>query len=210
MTKRQFVVLVFRLFALYLLFNFITNLGYLIGFVSQSNDFELYLTPAFTIFATLALISFLWRRSEWLMEKIFAIPALSDKTIIVEPLPSSTDDVEKISEDSPKSFEIMDYYETPISKESLEIIAFSLIGAWAIFNYLPRFLSWVEFIIELIRGNPIVTSLFSLERLASDLFASVIQFSLGIWLFLRPWQFQEWIEKFKPQHDKDENMVKSN
>ncbi len=204
MTKRQFVVLAFRLFALYLLINFISNFGYLIGFASHSDDITPYLTTLFTIFATLTLITFLWRRSEWLMEKVFAIPALSDKTITVELLPGSTDDVENISEDSPMSFEIMDYYETPISKESIESIAFSLIGAWAIFNYLPRFMSWVEFIIQLIRGNPNVTGLFSVERVSIDFFSGIIQVGLGIWLFLRPWQFQGWIEKFKPKEDTEE------
>src|SRR5271169_5650375 len=82
MTKRQFVVLAFRLFALYLVFNLLTSLGYffgsfrLIGFGGGVSDI---LAPTFALCIILFLISLLWRKSEWVMQKVFAIPILSDE-----------------------------------------------------------------------------------------------------------------------------------
>jgi hypothetical protein len=207
MTKRQFVVLAFRLFALYLLFNLISELGYLInGFsitlTSGGSLGTMYLATAVSICISLAVISFFWRKSEWLMEKIFAIPALSDKTMEVAPELELTDDAEDITERPANSFEIMDYYETPISIESLELIAFSIMGIWAVFTYTPRLLDDIALAVESEGKNAMVFNTFrDFWRNITAMLGNVIEVALGIWLFLRPWQFQGWIEKFKPKGD---------
>ncbi len=47
--------------------------------------------------------------------------------------------------------------------------------------------------------------MFAREFERSKSLEDIIQFALGIWLFLRPWQFQGWIEKFKPKEELSED-----
>jgi hypothetical protein len=194
MTKRQFVVLAFRLFALYLVFNLVSNLGYIFSIKSGlgAGVLNYYLIPGVAIFASLAFISLLWLKSEWLMQKIFAILVLSDDAKIVDDESNSEGQVERASENIPEIIGIQDYYETPLTKESVEIVAISVVGLWATFNQLPHLFKVLDLVI-----SPISFFLnwFTIRMLLPDL----IQVALGIWLFLRPWQFQGWIEKFKPK-----------
>jgi hypothetical protein len=211
MTKRQFVVLAFRLFALYLLFNLVSQLGYLVDGLSMvlldgGSMGTMYLAAAVSICISLSVIALLWRKSEWLMQKIFAIPALSDKTIEVVPELDSTNEAEDTTEKPANSFEIMDYYETPISNESLELIAISIIGIWAVLTYAPRLSDDIVFVVESVGSHATVYNTFrDFWRSITALFVGVAEVGLGVRLFLRPWQFQGWIEKFKPKGDADED-----
>ncbi len=200
MTKRQFVVLVFRLFALYLAFNLITSLGTIYQAVSKMPGALSFSAGAFTICIMLFAIALLWRKSEWLMFKVFAIPSLYDDVRLVKDEPFIEGQVEGVSEKLPDVIEIQDYYETPISKESIEIVAFSAIGLWMALSSLPWFFR------ELWLINPF----FPVWTNIGFFVPYTLQFVAGIWLFLRPWQFQGWIEKFKPQHDNDKSVVKNN
>ncbi len=154
------------------------------------------LTAAFGIAVLLYALSLLWRKSEWLMQKIFAIPALSDDVGLVEDKPFREGQVEGVSEHIPGAIEKMqDYYETPLSKESVELIAFSVVGLWATFSYLPRLLSVLVGYFDSSSALSRLTGLYSISTICGD----VIPIILGLWLFLRPWQFQGWIEKLKPK-----------
>jgi hypothetical protein len=191
MTKRQFVVLVFRLFALYLILNLLTTLPYIFNLPHLPGEgLAHFLLAGFTIFIAFALISLLWRNSEWLMQKVFAIPALADDIKLVEEESVTEGQVEGLSERLPDVIEIQDYYETPLTKESVEVIAFSVVGLWATFTYLPHLLRDIEM--------SLMTKSFAIESISINLLLpDLIQLALGIWLFLRPWQFQGWIEKIK-------------
>ncbi len=142
MTKRQFVVLAFRLFALYLVFNLLSGLATIFKIASSPGaGITLYLVVGFAIFIALALITLLWRKSEWLMQKIFAIPALSDvmpengQDVAQEPHNESTKGLaQSLDAETPA---MMDYYETPISMESIQIVAFSVVGIWVAMDSLP-------------------------------------------------------------------------
>lgn len=195
MTKRQFVVLAFRLFALYLVFSLISNVSTFYQIILRSQGTIGYLAIAIAICIFLAAISLLWTKSEWLMQKVFAIPSLSDDIKLVPEEPFNQDQVEGVSEKLPDVIEIQDYYETPLSKESLEIVVFSAIGLFVSLNTL------LGFIREIVFFNPL---LFSMRWNWEFLIPYSIQLALGIWLFLRPWQFQAWVEKFKPKPDETE------
>jgi uncharacterized membrane protein len=204
MTKRQFVVLAFRLFALYLVFNVITNLGYFLSMLQFEHGFAgAALTAAFGIAILLFALSLLWRKSEWLMQKIFAIPSLSDDVLLVEDKPFREGQVEGVSEHIPGVIEMQDYYETPVTKESIELIAFSVVGLWAAFSYLPRLLSVLVGYFDSSSALSRLSGLYSI----STIFGDAIPVALGLWLFLRPWQFQGWIEKFKPKGNSTEEIA---
>ncbi|HET6400768.1 MAG TPA: hypothetical protein VFH95_05145 [Candidatus Kapabacteria bacterium] len=194
MTKRQFVVLAFRLFALYLVFNVITNLGYFLSMLQFEHDFAgAALTAAFGIAILLFALSLLWRKSEWLMEKVFAIPALSNDP---EPESEDTGSVHDSTNSGAKSLmdrAEVDYYETPLSAESLQTVAFSLTGLWAIFNNLPHLVRELD--VTFGGAIPPASNWYAMSLWLPD----TIVVALGLWLFLRPWQFQGWIEKFKPK-----------
>ncbi len=202
MTKRQFVVLVFRLFALYLLFNIITSLGTLFQTASKVPGIAGFWVSAFMICVMVFAISLLWRKSEWLMQKVFAIPVLSDALRdngqgVTQTLSSESAEVatQRLDEEAP---EMIDYYETPISMESIQTLAFSVVGLWAALTALTTLLREINISLT----APIYSSEFSLEFILP----SAIQLCLGVWLFLRPWQFQGWIEKFKPKGETDEEV----
>ena len=204
MTKRQFVVIAFRLFALYLLFNLISNVGYLFNstLFHESRTTSIIIS-SFATCAALFLISLLWRKSDWLMQKVFAIPILSDVTPendIIKNEPSQKLNEVAINNESDIIEEpiIMDYYETPISIESIELVAFSLLGLWAIIISIPTLVKEVNVSLD----GPIYYSIGNSIRWA--IMPHLIQFGVGIWLFLRPWQFQGWIEKFKQKDESSE------
>lgn len=192
MTKRQFVVLAFRLFALFLAFNVVTNIGYILSMARDpfTSVISRIAAVGFALSVSLLLIWLLWKRSEWLMEKVFAIPALSD---------SESEAAEHDRSDAGvgpgQNFEgetrERDYYETPLSKESIELVAFSVVGLWAVFNRLPYLFRVI--------GSVVGSGYFYLNWITvGALLPDLVQVSLGLWLFLRPWQFQEWIEQLKP------------
>jgi hypothetical protein len=86
----------------------------------------------------------------------------------------------------------MDYYETPISIESIELVAFSLVGLLVAFPALTRVIGGLN---DILLKLPYHDLSFDIHSILPN----AIQSGLGIWLFLRPWQFQGWIEKFKPK-----------
>ena len=190
-----------------MVFNLLSGLATIFKIASSPGaGITLYLVAGFAIFIALAFITLLWRKSEWLMQKIFAIPALSDvmpengQDVAQELHNESTDGiVHSLDTETPA---MMDYYETPISMESIQIVAFSVVGIWVAMDSLPTIVR--ESYMFLLGPFP------SGQDAMLWIVPYLLQFVLGVWLFLRPWQFQGWIEKFKPQHDKDENMVKSN
>gem|GEM_PF-7089021 len=192
MTKRQFVVLVFRLFALYLVFSLISSVGTFYQIIVRSQGATGWLATAIGICIFLAAISLLWIKSEWLMQKVFAIPSLSDDIKLVPDEPFTQGQIEGVSEKLPEVIEIQDYYEAPLTKESIEIVVFSAIGLYISLNALLGFLR------EIVFFNPL---LFDTRINWEFLFPYSVQLVLGVWLFLRPWQFQGWIEKFKPKPD---------
>ncbi|HEX5316057.1 MAG TPA: hypothetical protein VFX22_05345 [Candidatus Kapabacteria bacterium] len=97
MTKRQFVVLAFRLFALYFAFSLITNLGYFFQMLQLQSEFVGgALTAAFGVAILLFALSLLWRKSEWLMQRVFAIPLLSDDVLLVGAKPFQEEQVEGV------------------------------------------------------------------------------------------------------------------
>ncbi|MFI5201125.1 MAG: hypothetical protein ACHQNE_01900 [Candidatus Kapaibacterium sp.] len=149
MTKRQFVVLVFRLFALYLLLNLISNLAYILRSSEMpGGGIANFLIGGFAIFIALAFISLLWKKSEWLMLKVFAIPALSEEPLAegmenFQTMPTeATERVEAPYQE--ENSELMDYYETPLSIESIELVAFSVVGLWVAINALPSLTRSIE------------------------------------------------------------------
>ncbi len=156
-----------------------------------------FLATAIVICISLAAISLLWIKSEWLMQKVFAIPSLSDDIKLVPEEPFNQDQVEGLSEKLPDVIEIQDYYETPLTKESLEIVVYSGIGLWVALNSLP-------YLIRII-VNVIPVFGFMVWNNIEYLIPGLLQFVVGIWLFLRPWQFQGWIEKFKSKPDEKAN-----
>jgi hypothetical protein len=207
MTKRQFVILAFRLFALYLVFNLLSNLSSILNpaFIPRGGITN-FLIAGFAIFIALTFISLLWRKSEWLMQKVFAIPVLSD-VVPQEDHEVTQREPREVAEGFTEGHieeasGMMDYYETPISEEGIQLVAFSVVGLWAIFNILPSLVREIDMVaMDMFRTK---------EEVFKFLLPQLLQFALGVWLFLRPWQFQGWIKKFKPQHDRDEHVVKSN
>jgi hypothetical protein len=188
MTKRQFVVLVFRLFALFLLFHAITNFANLLRMTTLPGEETTgWLLAGFALFFWLLVISVLWRKSEWLMEKVFAIPSLSDNTLLVKP---AIEDAPRSSSETPEVFEVQDYYETPVSLEGIQLIAFSVVGLWAVFDHIPSLLKDLNFLL-----SPLGDSKSALRWL----YPEILVVGLGVWLFLRPWQFQDFIRKFWPK-----------
>jgi hypothetical protein len=197
MTKRQFVVIAFRLFALYLGFTVVTNLGNILSLYLRSIAFEripeslAYFATGFTILGALAVIALLWRRSEWIMEKIFRTASLTDPTTDI-----STEANDRV--ESAQS--TVNFYETQISMNGLEQLGLCLLGLFEAFNALP---SVIRDIVEL--TFPLLG--FGKAGIDFQAFAirvspqDIITFILGVWLFLRPWQFQGWIEKFKPKEE---------
>jgi len=116
MTKTQFVVLVFRLFALYLVFSLISSVGTFYQIIVRSQGATGWLATAIGICIFLAAISLLWIKSEWLMQKVFAIPSLSDDIKLVPDEPFTQGQIEGVSEKLPEVIEIQDYYEAPLYK----------------------------------------------------------------------------------------------
>jgi hypothetical protein len=189
MTKRQFVVLVFRLFALYLLSNAIQNVAFVLKMVTALNEgISGILFALFSLFVVLFIISLIWRKSEWLMEKIFAVPALSDTMIEVKVV-EEEQNVPTVGSIGSETFEVQDYYETPISFEGVQILAFSILGLWLVVTELPSFMATLDLRIQVssFAGN------------YWTLITHFIPIVFGLWLFLRPWQFQQWIWKFWPK-----------
>ena len=118
-----------------------------------------------------------------------------------------TSNVEDVAAAFPNSFEVMDYYETPISIESIQLIALSTLGLWVAFNNLTPLVTQLGFVIRWSsERNDSILSLYT-ERNIMSLVADIIEVALGVWLFLRPWQFQGWIEKFKPKGDADAGVA---
>jgi hypothetical protein len=203
MTKRQFVVLAFRLFALYLIINLVPH----IDTMASGSGRRVTITEVVTICNYLYFIYLLWMKGEWLMEKVFAIPVLSDvsteETQEADPMqPQMTAEIVPRNPDD-EAPEIMDYYEAPISMESIEILLLCLVGLWTAFAAIPNVVREINDAIE----NP----MFSYGLWISirwHILPDFIQLALGIWLFLRPWQFQGWIEKFKPKGDLSEEGEK--
>src|ERR1051325_11057496 len=84
MSKRQFFVIAFRVIAIYLFLSLIGNLSSYLVTVRRTA----YLDSTTTIFAIgvvgLSIVGFLfvvwllWKKSEWLMERILAVPILQD------------------------------------------------------------------------------------------------------------------------------------
>lgn len=189
MTKRQLVVLVFRLFALYFSFNFIESLASYIS-ASKIGGEGLFVT-LFVLAAVLFFVSLLWRKSEWLMQKIFAVPSLQD-----QPTAPQSDS----AMDSSSEIEIIDYYETPVSAEALQILAFSLFGLHEVLNAIPQVLREGQLFFEeggYYRFDP------------NSILPILFQFVGGFWLLLRPWQLQEWIAKFRPAEESDASHEES-
>jgi hypothetical protein len=211
MTKRQFVVLAFRLFALYLLFSLISPLVFftihLIENLSNGGHFdELYIEAVLSLALELVLIVFLWIKGDWLMKRIFATPALTDTAASVEKNTGMTAQIEADSEEVCATSKIKNNFNYPISKGTIELIAFSAIGLWVAFNQVPKLLQDSSLVrtITTGNGNPF-SAMFAREFERSKSLEDIIQFALGIWLFLRPWQFQGWIEKFKPKEELSED-----
>ena len=204
MTKRQFVVLVFRLFALYLLFTLIPQIGFYINnfitYGTRGFSTTIYIEAAVGIGIDLAILTLLWNGSEWLMQKIFATPVLSDNQTVIEkelPITSQSEDAKKYSVNVETT---RAYYDSELSRKSIELILFSGIGLWTIFHQLPQIAKDSDFVFGVTNDitSPFATLFregFIRERLVEDLIPIVF----GLWLFLRPWQFQGWIEKFKPK-----------
>ena len=138
------------------------------------------------------------------MQKVFVIPILSDIPEIVNPEQDSIEYIQNSPVNPSKNIEIMDYYETPISNEGIQLIAFSLIGAWEVFTHLYSIFGIAQLFIESGQKNSVI-DLYRSAIGIRELAASIIQLALGVWLFLRPWQFQGWIEKFKPKVEEMEN-----
>ncbi len=177
MTKRQFTVLAFRLFALYFSFNFIERLGSFISASRMEGSTGLILS-LFVFAAVLFFVSLLWRKSEWLMKKIFAVPSLQDKA------PEISEGEVTVE----TKVEIIEYYETPLSAESIELVAFGLFGLHEVLNALPEITRELQGYFA--EG---AYHTFTLDQILPMLF----QFGVGLWLLLRPWQLQDWIAKFR-------------
>jgi hypothetical protein len=209
MTKRQFVVLAFRLFSVYLLFSILSQLGYFINgltlvILNGGSLGTMYLAAAVSICFSLAVITFLWRKTEWLMERIFAIPSLANLES-----PKNPDQVEH-SVNNLVGLEKPDYYETPVSSESLQIVAFSLLGAWAVIYNLPTLLSILSMFFISRNKSGRDPFMDDFQRDIPRLISHAVVIALGIYLFLRPWQFQEWIWKFWPKEPEEvENSSES-
>ncbi|HEX5316056.1 MAG TPA: hypothetical protein VFX22_05340 [Candidatus Kapabacteria bacterium] len=95
---------------------------------------------------------------------------------------------------------MQDYYDAPLTKDCVEQTAFSMVGLWVAFTYLPRLLSVLVGYFNSSSALSRLTGLYSISTICGD----AVPFILGLWLFLRPWQFQGWIEKFKPKQQEEE------
>src|SRR6187455_3153506 len=109
MTKRQFFVIAFRVLAIYLLLNFIGNFSSILATYRRST-----LLPGSSTFFSVGMIGLtlvgalfitwlLWKKSEWLMERILAVPILQDVDMSVNNGDESTDETDSIHDpyDSP-------------------------------------------------------------------------------------------------------------
>ncbi len=148
MTKRQFVVLAFRLFALYLFVNLVPH----IDLMASGSGRRVTITEMITICNYLYFMYLLWMKGEWLMEKVFAIPVLSDvdkeETQEVDSLQlQMTSEIVPRSPDNEVS-EVMDYYEAPISMESIEILLLCVVGLWAAFTAIPNLVREINYAFE--------------------------------------------------------------
>lgn len=190
MTKRQFVVLAFRLFAIYLLFNLIANIGYILSWTQTrslygANQTLAILSAVITFLIAFTIIYLIWRKSEWIMSRIFSTPVLSADA-----------SEEKIDDGRARndlhSNLLSNYYEAPVSIQNITELAFSFIGILEVFNSLPRLIGGIQ---DSLFRLPFHDTAFDLHVIVPP----TIEVCLGLWLFLRPWQFQEWIERFKPK-----------
>lgn len=127
------------------------------------------------------------------MEKVFAIPTLSDHAVISKNTDEVTNEIIPAStEAEAEAIAIQDYYETPLSIEGIQLIAISIVGLWCA---LTRLSSLVQHLVDIITTPRFFSAMISWPYLIAD----IITVGLGAWLFLRPWQFQQWIEKLKPK-----------
>lgn len=189
MTKRQFVVLAFRLYALYLVFNLLTSIGSYMSVirfdraVGGANLVEWIGLVGLSILGFLFVIWLFWAKSEWLMERILAVPVLQETPEIEIEDPS-----EVLAERDP--------YSARLTPEVITQVAFSVIGLFAALQSLPRLLRDLQRAIE-----PFGHSTTDLN--IAYLLPEGLTLSIGVWLFLRPWQWQQWVWKLRMAHDED-------
>ena len=137
------------------------------------------------------------------MQKVFAIPILSDVALEAHLDVQQTEAPENAQNSDHEMPVVMDYYETPISIESIGLVAFSLLGLWAAVTSVPTSVKEIN--------SALVSTIYdysiSSVIIRWSILPHLIEFGIGIWLFLRPWQFQGWIEKFKRKDDSSEETT---
>jgi hypothetical protein len=190
MTKRQFVVIAFRVIAVYLFLNFITNLSSFLRtirtslLVDDTSSVFIIGVVGLSIVAALFVFWLLWHKSQWMMERILAVPVLQD-----EPL---TEVETKLNNaEQPIAY---DPYDSPLTTNSITQIAFSAIGLSTSLTLLPHLLHSFR---SITLGFD-TESYFDRPSWIGDLLPELIPLAIGIWLFLRPWQWQQWLSKLKP------------
>jgi hypothetical protein len=194
MTKRQFVVIAFRLFAIYLAINAIERAADTIRYFNSPIHDSVASDVIGLLFALAIegwIFYILWSKTEWLMHKMFESRAFTDP----EPSEVIVEDTSEIKDD---------YYEERVSTESVECTVVGLLGLWLSISYVPRLLSQL---INYFFNTPRIPSLgydYHTQDLINILVWSLPQAAFGLWLLLRPWQLQVWLSKMRPQTDEEE------
>ncbi len=167
MSKRQFVVLAFRLFALYLAFELLLNLSKIFSTPSTLGPrfFISFLGPSAAATLALGLIFILWRKTAWL--KTSGTPVSTSS-----------------------SGRWLNPFENPY------ILVVSIIGIWEVFHNLSGVFADVSFIYlpTIARGpfDMLFTGLW-----ISEMVPAAVSVLLGAWIFMLPWHLQKMMEKYE-------------
>lgn len=181
MNKRDTIVVVFRVVAVFVFFVAIATVPSVYGlwvtsaYVGQS--FASMLVRALIMVGVpLGIGLLLWNRSGWVADKILA-PFGMDELWDGEPQTDEVSDENNLPRTAlMKTHQTITY----LKRDEMEMIVLTAIGVWAIVNSLPEVLRWIYLFATSNAANPAAVSsdlTFSIPAIAKTL--------LGFWLLLR-------------------------
>ncbi len=160
MTKRQFTVLVFRLFAVFLSLQLLSTIGEFIRTFGSLIGMSWFFISGLLLNVVLPgwVIWLLWSRAEWLMQRIFSSPSLeSDSLSTFSQVDSRETDNQKTNanlgswrEVAPKENQL---HNEPLNIQGVEVTALTVLGAYLFMSAIPSaVLEILEEIRFLLRG----------------------------------------------------------
>lgn len=138
MDKRNTIIVVFRVVAIFLLFNGFSNTPHTIfrltdntEILPSSSGFRIVM-GIITILLPITFAFFLWNKSEWIADKIlkpFGMDELWEDEVSEATEENSETEITVPTEE---------YFFTHLSREEIESLAFTIIGVWVLATALPE------------------------------------------------------------------------